>query len=432
MLIVASWIPDQRKTAKVSFRDKREIWCGFVDRHEMFINGISTPVATGIDIKGKDNKPFVLALLDGISGEVVTTGAAASMEVEIVVLVGDSDNDEAENWPSNEFNNKIVREWNGRKVLQGKTIVTIKEGIIVLDKYSFTHNSEWKGNRNCRLGAKAVNSVFSNSVKTTITKSFPVKDKRKLMYNKNPVPSLSDHVYRLYEISRRGERYKRLIKANIKTVMDLLTLNAINPERLKKADAQELIVSSSEHWEEVVSFNNEASLINHLQSRTTLNSLRNSLNVLIPDTIDTYDHTCLASPQVSTPIVQTGVAGQSQSPKRPAFEQATSYSPKKQRDDHPRMGPSTSNVGNLTSGVIVSETFNECQDQNSLLTPAVNDDIDWLNLIDLSHYDINPTQRWKMVWRVVGWISIFSKVRKRRMTSDDDTVYFIEASFEHM
>lgn len=54
------------------------------------------------------------------------------------------------------------------------------------------------------------------------------------VYNKKPVPSLSDHVYRLDRISSRSERYKRLIKANIKTVMDLLTLNAINPERLKE------------------------------------------------------------------------------------------------------------------------------------------------------------------------------------------------------
>nr|GEU50045.1 calmodulin-binding protein 60 A-like [Tanacetum cinerariifolium] len=226
--------------------------------------------------------------------------------------------------------------------------------------------------------------------------------------------------------------------ANIARV-DVLTRNIPNStwytfvvRQTGTADAQELIVSSSEHWEEVVSFNSEASLINHLQSHTTLNSLCNSLNVVIPDTIDTYDHTRRAPPHVSTPIVQIGIAGQSQSPKRPAFEQASSYSPKKPRDDHPRMIPSTPSVSSLTSRVIVSETFNKCQEQNSLLTPAVIDNNDWLNLIDLSHYDINPTQRWKMVWRVVGWISIFSKVRKRRMILDDETVYVIEASFEHM
>nr|GEX60258.1 calmodulin-binding protein 60 A-like [Tanacetum cinerariifolium] len=129
-----------------------------------FINGISTPVATGNDIKGKGNEPFVLALVNGILGEVVTTGVGASMDVEIVVLEGDSDYDEADKWSSDEINKKMVREWNGREVLQGNTIVTIKDG----------------------------------------------------------------------RISSRGECYKHLIKANIKSVMDLLTVNAINPERLKE------------------------------------------------------------------------------------------------------------------------------------------------------------------------------------------------------
>ncbi|GJU79241.1 putative RNA-directed DNA polymerase, eukaryota, reverse transcriptase zinc-binding domain protein [Tanacetum coccineum] len=72
-------------------------------------------VATGNDIKGKGNEPFVLALVNGILGEVVTIAVGASMEDEIVILEGDSDNDEADNLSSGEFNKKIVSEWNGRK-----------------------------------------------------------------------------------------------------------------------------------------------------------------------------------------------------------------------------------------------------------------------------------------------------------------------------
>ncbi|GJR57788.1 putative RNA-directed DNA polymerase, eukaryota, reverse transcriptase zinc-binding domain protein [Tanacetum coccineum] len=49
------------------------------------------------------------------------------MEDEIVILEGDSDNDEADNLSSGEFNKMIVSEWNGRKVLQGNTIVMITE-----------------------------------------------------------------------------------------------------------------------------------------------------------------------------------------------------------------------------------------------------------------------------------------------------------------
>ncbi|GJR68193.1 hypothetical protein Tco_0014258 [Tanacetum coccineum] len=48
---------------------------------------------------------------------------------------GDTDNKVgAENWTSDEFNNKIVSKWNGRKMLQGNTTGTIKGGIDVLNK----------------------------------------------------------------------------------------------------------------------------------------------------------------------------------------------------------------------------------------------------------------------------------------------------------
>nr|GEV40696.1 ribonuclease H-like domain-containing protein [Tanacetum cinerariifolium] len=52
------------------------------------------------DIKAKGNEPFVLALVDGVLGEVVTTSVGASIEAEIVILEGDSDNDKANNLSS--------------------------------------------------------------------------------------------------------------------------------------------------------------------------------------------------------------------------------------------------------------------------------------------------------------------------------------------
>ncbi|PWA91613.1 CALMODULIN-BINDING PROTEIN, Reverse transcriptase, RNA-dependent DNA polymerase [Artemisia annua] len=496
-----------------------------------FLNGISTPVATGIYIKGKDNEPFVLALVDVISGETVTTGIGASTEVEIVVLDGNSSNDEADNWSYDEFNNKIVSKWNEKKVLQGNTIVSIKEGIVVLDKISFTHNSAWKGNRKCRLGARIVNSVYSDSVKTAKTESFPVMDKRKFMYNKHPNPSLFDHVYRLNMINFRGKCYKRLSEASVKTVMDLLTLNAINPERLKdvitysssinfpslwlllvasfeakmlkvhpnrwkaimdhaqkckddkgiylyynpmddqkrngvvfnvsgtlvgitaesqfipcsklpdgnKSDSEELILSSSENWKEVIPFKDQDSLIKHLQSRINSNSFQYGLCVVIPQTNDTLDHISLtSSPQVITPSFPNKNNGQSQSPKRPASEHAISNSPKKPRDDHLQMSPSTptSSTSRTTYTLNATETFNKSQKPNNLensdlFTSGVTLDDVCSQFLDLSQYDI-PTQRWNMVCYVVGWISILSKVRKRRTASDDEMVYVIEASIEHV
>lgn len=462
-----------------------------------FINGISTPISTGDNIRGKDNKPFVLALVDVISEEVVSSGAGSAMEVEIVVLEGDSGNDESKD--------KVVSKWNGRKVLQGNTFVKMKKGTVVLDRISFTHNSAWKGNRNCRIGARSVNAVFSNSVKAAKTEPFLVKDKRSLLYIKNPNPSLSDYVYRLNLISNRGKCFKRLSKANVKTVRDLLTLHAINPQRLKeildvhpntwktimdhalkckdnngiylyhhprdgqkchgvvfnilgqlvglvaasqfvpgdelsddkRADARKLIISSSDHWEEVLFFDDHPSLINHLQSHTTLNSLFNNLNVVIPQTIYTHDHTSLTSPQVITPKSPIGwransttncsydiasAVGQSQSPKRPAYGHSISNSPKKPRGYYP-MSPTAPSVGTSKR----TNAYSNNLELSNSLTPEVAEDDDYMQYLNCSEFD-----KWKMVVYVVGLISMISKVRKRRMTiCHDDALIVISATMNN-
>lgn len=141
-----------------------------------FLNGISTPVTTGMDIKGEDHKPFIVALVDE-TGKIVSTGAGAAAKVEIVVLEGDCNDDGTENWSSDKFNSQIISDWNGKKVLQGITFLNLKEGIGSVDKISFTHNSTWKKKRNCRLGARFVNAVFAKEAKT---ESFLIGDKRKL------------------------------------------------------------------------------------------------------------------------------------------------------------------------------------------------------------------------------------------------------------
>ncbi|KAK1427606.1 hypothetical protein QVD17_16296 [Tagetes erecta] len=438
-----------------------------------FLNGISTPVSTGKIIEGSERKPFLLALIDEISGQIVTTGAEAAMEVEIVVLEGESNYDEADKWTSDEFNDKIISEWDGKKVLQGHTFVKLNEGIVSVDTISFTHNSVWKGQKKCRLGARSVNAVLPTRVKEAKTESFFVGDKRNLLYKKHEIPSLSDHLYRLYKISRRGECFERLSKAHIKNVRDLLAIHAINPQRLKdilnvrpniwkiimdhakmckedkgiylyhnprdgqksngvafnifgqfvgivaeshfvpcdklpnneRADAQKLIASSSEHWEEVVPFNDIDSLTSHLQSRTTLNlSFHANLSVVIPQTIDLNNRTNLTSPK-------------SQSPKRPASEHAisSSNSPKQPRYDQPKLSPSTPGVSINTNTHLETNNWESKPD----------DDDDIMKYLDL--FD-----KWKIVCCAVGWISMISKLRKKRMTfCHENTVMVIAASIEH-
>ncbi|KAJ9559853.1 hypothetical protein OSB04_005013 [Centaurea solstitialis] len=195
-----------------------------------FLNGISTPVSTGMDIKGEDRKPFTIALVDG-TGEIVKTGAGAAAKVEIVALEGDCNDDEAENWSSHEFNNKIICDWNGKKVLQGNTFLNLEKGVGSVDKISFTHNSTWKKKRNCRLGARCVNGIFATEAKT---ESFLVRDKRKHSNEKHDIPYLQDAVWRLYKIGKKGNLTKSLTQAKIKTVGDFIARLYLNRQSLEE------------------------------------------------------------------------------------------------------------------------------------------------------------------------------------------------------
>ncbi|KAF5817370.1 putative CALMODULIN-BINDING PROTEIN60 [Helianthus annuus] len=300
-------------------------------------------------------------------------------------------------------------------------------------------------------GSQSLHLKFLNGISTPITTGKDIRT----VYKKHEIPSLSDHLYRLHKISHRS-CYKRLSSERVKTVMDLLTLHAINPQRLKdilkvshktwkiimdhanmckddkskgtylsyyprngqksngvafnvsgqlvgivaeskfvssdklpddkRADAQKLIASSSEHWKEVVSFNDQDLLINHLQQRAILNPLsHNNLNVVIPQTFDPSNHTNLTSPK-------------SQSPKRPASEHASSNSPKQPRYDHPKSSPSSMTSVGMDTSIR--------REANNLQLPLDDGDISMYLNLDLRD------RRWKIVWCAVGWISVMIKLRK--------------------
>lgn len=200
-------------------------------------------------------------------------------------------------------------------------------------------------------------------------------------------------------------------------------------------------MSSSENWNDVISYSNLTSLFKDFQPNTTLNSFPYSLNVVIPQTIDTTSIFPIGYTNNESNLGYSNIdvvrQSQSQSPKRPASGNVISISPKKRRDNHFPMSPSTPSV---SASKITNTNVYQCRKPDNSLTPATSEDDDCSQFLDFSMYDI-PAQRWKMVWRVVGWISIFSKVRKRRMsfcdqllqTSDDDeTVFVIATSIEHL
>ncbi|KAK2965121.1 hypothetical protein RJ640_005284 [Escallonia rubra] len=199
-----------------------------------FLNKISLPVLTGKDIEGEECDPIKLALVDCLTGEVVKFGAEAAAVVEIVIVEGEFKDGERTSWTHEEFNDKIVREREGRKsILRGNTYLKLKEGTGSLGRISITHNSDWMKNCKLRIGARVVDNSSGIRIKEAISESFPVKDRRSKLYEKHYPPSLCDEVWRLVMIGKKGAFYKRLSGAKITTVKDFLTLLSINPRRLQ-------------------------------------------------------------------------------------------------------------------------------------------------------------------------------------------------------
>ncbi|KAJ6970436.1 calmodulin-binding protein 60 A-like isoform X1 [Populus alba x Populus x berolinensis] len=227
-----------------------------------FANNLSLPVFTGARIEGEEGPAIKVVLVDTLTGKIVNSGPESSSRVEIVVLEGDFDGDEGENWTPEEFKNNIVREREGKKpLLTGDVLLNLKEGICLVGEISFTDNSSWTRSRKFRLGVRAVDNFEGTSIREAKTESFIVRDHRGELYKKHHPPSLFDEVWRLEKIGKDGAFHKRLSRENITTVKDFLILLFIDPTRLRHADGQNLVITAFEHWEQVISFDDEASLV---------------------------------------------------------------------------------------------------------------------------------------------------------------------------
>ncbi|XP_019152807.1 PREDICTED: calmodulin-binding protein 60 A-like isoform X2 [Ipomoea nil] len=199
-----------------------------------FLDSISPPVFTGTRIEGEDGSSLRVALVDALTGQVVTTGPESSAKVEIVVLEGDFDSDEGNNWTVEEFRDNVVREREGKKaLLNGDAILNLKDGVGLVGDISFTDNSSWTRSRKFRLGARLVDNFDGIKVIEGKTESFVVRDHRGELYKKHHPPSLLDEVWRLEKIGKDGAFHRRLSKERIYTVKDFLTLLSLDPARLR-------------------------------------------------------------------------------------------------------------------------------------------------------------------------------------------------------
>lgn len=134
---------------------------------------------TGTRIEGEDCSSLQVALIDTLTGQVVSSGTHCTVKVEIVVLEGDFDSDEGDNWTAEDFKNNIVKEREGKKaLLNGEVCCTLKEGTCLVGDISFTDNSSWTRSRKFRLGARVVDNTDRIRIREAKTESFVVRDHR--------------------------------------------------------------------------------------------------------------------------------------------------------------------------------------------------------------------------------------------------------------
>ncbi|XP_065848351.1 calmodulin-binding protein 60 B-like [Euphorbia lathyris] len=200
-----------------------------------FRSRLSLPLFTGGKVEGEQGASIHVVLIDANSGVVVTSGPEASLKLDIVVLEGDFNNEDDEDWTQEEFESHVVKERDGKRpLLNGDLQVTLKEGVGTLGELTFTDNSSWIRSRKFRLGMK-VTSGFGEGmrVREAKTEAFTVKDHRGELYKKHYPPALTDEVWRLEKIGKDGSFHKKLNGQGIFSVEDFLRLFVRDPQKLR-------------------------------------------------------------------------------------------------------------------------------------------------------------------------------------------------------
>ncbi|CAL9754705.1 unnamed protein product [Musa acuminata subsp. burmannicoides] len=200
-----------------------------------FRSMLSLPLFTGGKVEGEQGSEIHVVLLDANTGFVVTSGPESSAKLDVVVLEGDFNNEDDDNWTEEEFESHVVKEREGKRpLLTGDLQVSLKEGVGTLGELTFTDNSSWIRSRKFRLGLKIASGFCEGiRIREAKTEAFTVKDHRGELYKKHYPPSWKDDVWRLEKIGKDGSFHKKLNKSGIFTVEDFLRTYIRDPQRLR-------------------------------------------------------------------------------------------------------------------------------------------------------------------------------------------------------
>ncbi|XP_057792101.1 calmodulin-binding protein 60 B-like isoform X2 [Salvia miltiorrhiza] len=208
--------------------------------HLKFESSLPTTLFTGNRISTK------IALYDPSCQSIVASGPHSSIKVAVVALHGDFAADDE--WSPEEFEAKIVQSRQGKRpLLNGDSVVALKNGVANIDHICFTDNSSWGRSGKFRLGVRLPPGSHEPCVREGVSNAFKVKDQRGESYQKHHPPSLDDEVWRLEKIAKGGAYHTHLTKLGIANVGDFLRSLALNPISLRTAIGN----VSSKKWEAV-------------------------------------------------------------------------------------------------------------------------------------------------------------------------------------
>jgi hypothetical protein len=131
-------------------------------------------------VEGEQGVAILVVLLYANTGQVVTSGHEASAKLDIMVLEGDFNNEDDEDWTQEDYKSHEVHEREGKRpLLTGDLQVTLKEGVGTVGELMFTDNSSWIRSMKFRLGVKVASGYCEGMhIREAKTEAFTMKDHR--------------------------------------------------------------------------------------------------------------------------------------------------------------------------------------------------------------------------------------------------------------
>lgn len=186
------------------------------------------PIYRGSMIKDVVGNPLEVILVDTETGS--PSAGPMELDIQLVPLDGLL-------WypagdvvlSADEFERAIVepREGNGQ-LLTGEVILTMNDGHITVNELQFTEETKW---RNVRIGARVVSGSYNGPgrILAVVTKAFEVKGSYTEMKAK---PAPGDEIWTLDGMTWGGEFHKRLMRNNVRNVLDFLRMLSSMPDEL--------------------------------------------------------------------------------------------------------------------------------------------------------------------------------------------------------